>query len=511
MIKKLALYTFGAAVLLNLAACNEGPIETEQEYIYSSTLVNSFSLKANNKILNNLDSVFFSINLVDGTIFNADSLPYGTKVDRLQVSLTTDACSTIELLVPKADGTNEVINYATNPNDSIDFSSGSVKLHLVSFDEKAERDYVIRVNVHKVVPDSLSWSRIERRNLPTALNGILKRQKSVRCGNYAVCLTTDGEDYSIALTTNPADFNSWTSANTDFGFTPAVSSLSATDDALFILSDDNLLYRSDDLGQTWTSTGLTWTHIYGNYGSRLLGVRNDGTAYRHVTYPATTESDVPAGCPVKGTSTLASIDSKWSDTPQVLMAGGILADGSTTNAIWGYDGRTWACVSNALPEPLSDACLIPYTISKTDTVSWRVTDYHVLLAMLGTTRNGETSNRVYISRDNGINWKLGDDLVQLPSYIPSMTGAQALIFNTTMTVNPSSRAARSGWQAYTETALPRWVRAELPLTRSQRAVKPVESWEAPYIYLFGGYDRVGTLYDTIWRGILNRLTFVPLI
>lgn len=36
-------------------------------------------------------------------------------------------------------------------------------------------------------------------------------------------------------------------------------------------------------------------------------------------------------------------------------------------------------------------------------------------------------------------------------------------------------------------------------------------WDCPYIYIFGGLSDAGTLNDEVWRGVLNRLTFVPLI
>jgi hypothetical protein len=36
-------------------------------------------------------------------------------------------------------------------------------------------------------------------------------------------------------------------------------------------------------------------------------------------------------------------------------------------------------------------------------------------------------------------------------------------------------------------------------------------WDVPYIFLIGGYNPQHQLYDTIWRGVLNRLTFTPII
>ena len=37
------------------------------------------------------------------------------------------------------------------------------------------------------------------------------------------------------------------------------------------------------------------------------------------------------------------------------------------------------------------------------------------------------------------------------------------------------------------------------------------TWECPYIYLFGGYDTDNRLYNTIWQGVLTKLTFAPVI
>ena len=37
------------------------------------------------------------------------------------------------------------------------------------------------------------------------------------------------------------------------------------------------------------------------------------------------------------------------------------------------------------------------------------------------------------------------------------------------------------------------------------------NWDCPYIYLYGGLDAQGTLHNSVWRGVINRLTFVPII
>ena len=316
-------------------SCNSDSDSSDSEVIYGSTQVKSFKLKANSNVLSGLDSVFFSIDLVNAQIYNADSLPFGTKTDKLVLQISTDACSKVELNVPRKNAADTVINYLTNSTDSIDFTNGPVRLHLVSFDGKAERDYTIKVNVHNMVPDSLYWNELAMRKLPTSL-AAPKMQKSVKYGDRVVCLTGDGNRYNIAVTDNPYDDN-WTVKAVNFGFVPQVETLSATTGALYILAADGTLYSSVD-GSAWTSTQERWHAIYGAYGDRLLGVKRTGTDYVRVSYPAGGESTVPADFPIDGASSLCELTSRWTAQPQVVMLGGRTASGELTNTVWGYDG-----------------------------------------------------------------------------------------------------------------------------------------------------------------------------
>ena len=77
---------------LAISSCNSSNDEpTSGEIISSSsntsTLVSSFTLGSNKKVLYNLDSVYFSIDQEKNLIYNADSLPKGTDVSHLTVSV----------------------------------------------------------------------------------------------------------------------------------------------------------------------------------------------------------------------------------------------------------------------------------------------------------------------------------------------------------------------------------------------------------------------------------------
>ena len=44
----------------------------------------------------------------------------------------------------------------------------------------------------------------------------------------------------------------------------------------------------------------------------------------------------------------------------------------------------------------------------------------------------------------------------------------------------------------------------------RRVKAAIDSWECPYIYLFGGYNAQGYLLPYMWRGVYNRLANYPL-
>lgn len=505
---KLLSFIASAGLAAAFVACNSDSASSTLSYTTSSVVVSSFSLNADDDVLEALDSVYFSIDLVNARVFNADSLPYGTDVSRLVVNIGVSGCSAAELTFKQSETTDTVVNYLTNSTDSICFTYGPATLHLVSTDQTTERNYYIEVNVHKMKPDSLYWNQTARRSLPTNL-GVPSRQKSAAWGDRTACLTYASSRYCLAVTNNPAN-NEWTYITPAWSFTPQIDTFNATDEALFILGDDNILYTSTD-GETWNSTGLSWWNIYGAYGSTLLGVEQKGGQFYHVTYPATTEIKVADGCPVYGTSTLAEFTNKWATAPQVFFIGGSDANGALSGDMWGYDGSTWAKVSIDGVPAATGRSFIAYPYCITDSTNWTTATYTALIAFGGLLSDGSLSKDVYLSKDMGIHWKLADDLLQLPDYIPAMTSSQALVVDKTLYANASNADA---WSEMASTPLPRWWQVYhpkgIPAAITSRATKPITEWECPYIYLFGGTNDSGTLYNTVWRGVINRLSFKPL-
>ena len=87
-----------------------------------------------------------------------------------------------------------------------------------------------------------------------------------------------------------------------------------------------------------------------------------------------------------------------------------------------------------------------------------------------------------MSNDYGYNWKKANEALQLPAEIGAFYNAQAYVMTSTFTAS----------------------------IIQPQIVKPTESWDCPYIYLFGGINSNGTLNNSVWRGTINRLTFKPI-
>ncbi len=129
--KKLTILSLAALFAVSaFVGCNSSDY-TPAEDLSSSVAVYSFKLSKDDSVLTNLDTVFFSIDLVNGRIFNADSLPFGTKTDKLvPVINVVSGASAATLTWKDSSGKDTTSNYITNSTDTVDFSNGPVTLKL---------------------------------------------------------------------------------------------------------------------------------------------------------------------------------------------------------------------------------------------------------------------------------------------------------------------------------------------------------------------------------------------
>ena len=121
MLKRITTYILIALFASSFVACNKDSDDPTTSS--ANVMVTAFNINKNDSVLKNIDSVFFSIDLVNARIYNADSLPYGTNVSRLQVHIATIGSSVAELHFPRKGKSDSIVDYLKRPNDSIDFSN----------------------------------------------------------------------------------------------------------------------------------------------------------------------------------------------------------------------------------------------------------------------------------------------------------------------------------------------------------------------------------------------------
>lgn len=507
MLKKVAIFLISGIVMAGMMSCNHESSTITIPEASSEVLVTAFSLKANDSILTSLDSVYFSIDLNNARIYNADSLPKGTDISHLGVNISVGYVSKTQLLYKTVHNNDTVIDYdSESNNDTINFANGSVILRLVAMNGLDKRDYSIQVNVHTVVSDSLMWQPNSRRDLPTTLEAP-QVQKTVKTTSKFVCMTS--QDGKIVVATAEAPYGEWSMQEVSLSFNPDVDELAAMGENIYILSDVGNLYESTDYGMTWTDCSTVWHHILGAYEETLLGVATDGAIYNNVTYPETTSTQIANRFPVKGNSQFVIYTSDWTTQPQAIMIGGQDASGNKLYDTWAYDGNRWVNLTITHPIAADGMILLPFYTCKTSSTNWKVTKESVLLAMGGQMSNGKNNNTVYVSRDLGFNWHEADELMQLPDFITPFNAAQAFVEDVTYGNTETASRSSMEWTSLPQRTIPRWWVDPLAAVNS-RAVAPITSWDVPFIFVFGGYDNNGVIINSIWSSTITTLMFKPI-
>ena len=499
--KKLAIISLSAVVAGSaFVGCNSD--YTPTEYTSTNVIVSSFSLTQDDSILKGLDTVAFSIDLVRGRIFNADSLPYGTKINKLvPVIRVYESASAITLRVPRANGSDTTINYIENSTDSIDFSNGPVLLEVTSFSGTNSLQYRVEVNVHKEIGDTMVWTDAATAPLSTELADPTA-QKTVRNANGLYTLTGDGSAFSLMHAQTPE--SEWQPVATAIPDGADVSSFTASDNTFYIIAAGQLYYSSD--ASAWTPTGQMWDYIYGIYSNHAIGSSKASGEWKFVQYPSKiAPSDIPADMPVCGTSALIEYSIPMSELSQAFFTGGERADGSLTNATWAFAGTSWTEISlRPISEPLKGMTIVPFYNYLNSKENSKI---DVILAFGGTDAEA-VSRKVYMTYDFGMTWYKAPVSMQLPKPVPASYNAQAYTFESVF----GSRAA-SAWT-------PLDLGYRIPATAvsapwhsipSGRATEIVTTWNVPFIYTFGGIKGNGQLERSVWKATVNRLTFKPII
>lgn len=491
------------SLLLIAAACNSKSDDTEDVIVTTSAnvAVKEFYLNANSKILDNLDSVFFSLDLDNGVIYNADSLPKGTDVSHLLATITfASTLSKADIIYTSSTTLNDTtIDYLTNPTDTIDFSY-PVKLEVTAADETSSFTYTIKVNIHKMEPDSIMWDKLAISKLPSRLPNPVE-QKTVFFNEKIFSLIAEyNATYTLSTSDNLND-DAWVKNEVSYPFIPRVESFCCSDSTFWILSEEGELFNSNDAIE-WTSTGQNWMTILGGYMSGILGIKETGNQLVHCSYPEALgipETPLEIDFPVDGCSSLAVVPNDWYPQSMAFTVGGKSDEGNLISSVWAFDGERWAVINDSLPA-LENPMLAHYVVYRDTPYLFVYRQFDAWLLFGGKTSDNSFNRTLFYSLDNGVTWSEAPELMQLPEDFPTLFGADLIVAGYELSADISDL-----WNDITTKAPGRWLKPTYSLDGYDI------NWICPYLYVFGGYGTSNKLSDSIWRGVLTRLTFTPII
>lgn len=219
----------------------------------------------------------FSIDQINGLVYNVDSLPAGTHADKCLVTVNARNGGVVYLKSATSDSLTII-----NSSDSLDFSKPRI-IYVVSNDASANRKYTVDVRVHKEEAEKLYWTR---KSVSSQLAS-LETMKSVSLnGSLFVCGTSNGA--VKMFTTKTADGSVWSELAVPFRTMPAMV---AGNGAAYALAD-NMLYKTED-GSRWDvvrdAAGIST--LAGVSRSELYAIGTDGKMLRSLDGGVTWDYD----------------------------------------------------------------------------------------------------------------------------------------------------------------------------------------------------------------------------
>jgi hypothetical protein len=239
-----------------LGSIEEGGYESSDDTIHAFELDTIYGINYS-----------FTIDQINGAIFNIDSVPFtaDTIINKILIK-------TLE-----AGGYVYTGDTLLNITDSLDLSRTMEKpleLKVVSLDGKYSRDYRVEVRIHKQDPDSLVWTQ----TAPSfsGEESEFGERKSVILGENLFVYTPN---VSKAYRTPLSDGREWTPIKIDnLPATIKLSSLLACNNKLYVLTEDSRVYFSED-GASWkehaTLSGNHLETFITSFPYTINGIKNE--------------------------------------------------------------------------------------------------------------------------------------------------------------------------------------------------------------------------------------------
>lgn len=343
----------------------------------------------------------FTIDQINRTITNKDSLPVGTYIDKVITSITYDA----GMLAYKPKGSERDTIWTST--DSIDFTD-PVEFKVYAYSGVEGKPYTITINVHKQEPDTISWKKFD--NNPFSA-GNLSEQKAVYANEKVYVFGKNGNgthiEYSDVANDNPS---SWVPVTDNIPSNIDTYSATAWAGNIYFLAGTNKqLYKLDANSNEITSVGTeTFEMLIGgnDIKSELYAVKGGKSGiYKENTWTEDADpfTQFPAGKPFFSNTTTASYNSNITSTVALCYNQGTTANDTTALVFnrMSSDNKWEERIQN-LPLPNLENVTMIYYDGK-------------LYAFGGGYKEIKPFSQFYCSTDNGLCWRPVTECMAFPS------------------------------------------------------------------------------------------------
>ena len=339
----------------------------------------------------------FAINQSEGLIYNPDSLPVGTDVSKVVVSINAD---NYIYIVAENDSVWE-------EKDSLNFEE-PIQFKVLAESGVFGRTYTAKINVHQQDPEALGWQKLE-----SNFDSDIQEQKAVYLNNTIYVFGKQGEQAFITKT-QATDGKIWsTPVHIDTPAEADINSVMAWGNQLYLLAG-NELYTSPD-GLSWDKVGTTKLHqlianVYSDKTQKIMAIdennhyteSQDGIIWKSY-------EKMPDGFPTSSLSFASyPLDTNKDINRTVVLGNHGVASDSTTVAWTQLDVETY-WTDLAAPSH-AEAC------PKLENMT--MIHYNNELYMFGGSgqRSGiiKPFSTLYNSKDHGITWQTASSKLEFP-------------------------------------------------------------------------------------------------
>ncbi len=380
-----------------LTSCLNGD-ETET-YIPIDAQITSLTLSQDS--VPDLAGVVFSIDQMNGLIYNEDSMAYGTTIkEKVIVHYATNAAAVLNV----TNLANKDSTWVAS-GDSLDISS-SVHLRTYAY-SGVNKYYWLKLNIHQVDPDSIQYSQIADNQ--SFLNA--EATKTIHLNQVFYTFSKTNSGIKLYRSTNGT---TW-SENTLSGLPSEVlvKDIQTTDIGLFAWTSTGQLYQSTN-AEVWQSVTTPYPvkAYFGHLvesplqasGSALILLKDGKNVFAYTSDFQTWlyGPEVPQDFPLTGFSALNNYSMSLD---RITVIGGKNASGNVFNTVWSTsNGLYWAKISN------TNAGLLPL-MEGANAFKYNNRIYLLNGKMV---EDGTYNKSTYYSKDGGVVWELDSTKTFVP-------------------------------------------------------------------------------------------------